>query len=95
VLAAMWKELLGIDSAGVRDNFFQLGGHSLLVTQLIFRLREVFGVEISLRAIFDRPTVAELTELLLAEPDQRDRVEQAAIAVVAGTRESAPDRGAQ
>ena len=91
----MWKELLGIDSAGVRDNFFQLGGHSLLVTQLIFRLREVFGVEISLRAIFDRPTVAELAELLLAEPDQRDRVEQAAIAVVAGTRESAPDRGAQ
>jgi len=52
--------LLAIDDVSVNDNFFLLGGHSLLGTQLIIRLRDAFGVELSLRALFDSPTVAEL-----------------------------------
>ena len=62
-------DLLGIEGIGTHDNFFFLGGHSLLGTQLIARLRDAFGVELSLRRVFDSPTAAELAaeiESLLA-----------------------------
>ncbi|MGA7379871.1 MAG: non-ribosomal peptide synthetase [Terriglobales bacterium] len=62
-------DLLGIEGIGTNDNFFFLGGHSLLGTQLIARLRDAFGVELSLRRVFDSPTAAELAteiETLLA-----------------------------
>jgi acyl carrier protein len=52
--------LLGLDVIGAEDNFFMLGGHSLLGTQVIIRLRDTFGIELSLRTIFEAPTVAEL-----------------------------------
>ena len=73
-LAAMWAELLKVERVGLRDNFFQLGGHSLLVTQLVFRLREVFDVEIPLRAIFDKPTLGELSALLGGDEQHRQRL---------------------
>jgi amino acid adenylation domain-containing protein len=59
-IVAILAELLGVPGIGTRDNFFFLGGHSLLGTQLIARLRDSFGVELSLRRIFDSPTAAEL-----------------------------------
>ena len=59
-VAEMVARLLGVDRVSVKDNFFMLGGHSLLATQLITRLREVFSVEVDLRTLFDRPTVAGL-----------------------------------
>jgi acyl carrier protein len=59
-LAAMCGELLGVDRVGVYDSFFELGGHSLLATQFISRVREVFGVELPLRTLFEHPTVADL-----------------------------------
>ncbi len=59
-VTALLAELLGVPSVGVEDNFFFLGGHSLLGTQLITRLRETFGIELTLRRIFDSPTAAEL-----------------------------------
>lgn len=52
--------LLGIDRVSVEDNFFMLGGHSLLGTQLIARMRAAFGIELGLRALFESPTVAAL-----------------------------------
>jgi amino acid adenylation domain-containing protein len=65
--------LLGVDDISMDDNFFLLGGHSLLGTQLIMRLRDAFGVELALRTLFDAPTIAELaTEI------ERARLERAA-----------------
>jgi acyl carrier protein len=60
VLVGMWSQVLGVVRVGVNENFFELGGHSLLATQLVSRIREAFGVEVALRAVFESPTVAEL-----------------------------------
>ena len=60
-LADIWAEVLGAARVGVTDNFFDLGGHSLLAMQVASRVREAFGVELPLREIFERPTVAHLS----------------------------------
>ena len=60
MLAAAWGEILGVEGLGRDDNVFELGWHSLMATQLISRLRRLFGVELSLRSAFEAPTVAEL-----------------------------------
>ncbi|MCH9647813.1 MAG: amino acid adenylation domain-containing protein, partial [Deltaproteobacteria bacterium] len=57
VVAAIWGEVLKIDRVGLGETFFDLGGHSLLGTRLISRLRQAFEVEISLRDLFSEPTV--------------------------------------
>jgi acyl carrier protein len=61
-VVAILAELLALDKVGIDDNFFFLGGHSLLGTQLIARVRNTFDVELSLRKVFDSPTAAELSE---------------------------------
>ncbi|HSK75059.1 MAG TPA: amino acid adenylation domain-containing protein [Thermoanaerobaculia bacterium] len=63
-LAALWRELLGLEEIGIHDDFFQLGGHSLLGLQLLSRLQAAFGVEVPLRTLFDAPTIAELSVAL-------------------------------
>ncbi len=60
VLETIVAELLELDGVGVDENFFMLGGHSLLGAQLITRIGDCFGVEMSLRSLFDNPTVAEM-----------------------------------
>ncbi|HSU17559.1 non-ribosomal peptide synthetase [Longimicrobium sp.] len=66
VLAGVWAEVLGVERVGALDNFFELGGHSLLATQVMARIREIFGVGVPLRLLFEGPSVAELAERLEA-----------------------------
>jgi len=68
VLAGAWEEALGVDRVGIDDGFFDLGGHSLLATQMISWVRETFEVEVPLRELFERPTVAALAEVLKRSP---------------------------
>ncbi|MEH1882693.1 amino acid adenylation domain-containing protein [Nostoc sp.] len=63
-LAVIWTELLGLERIGVNDNFFCLGGHSLIATQILSRVREVFQVELSFQQIFANPTIAGLAQLI-------------------------------
>ncbi len=75
-VASIWRDVLGIKEIGLEDNFFDLGGHSLLATQLVARIRSGLNVQIPLRAIFEAPTVAGLSEIIAqqqaASPEEDD-----------------------
>jgi len=60
-VAGILERLLGLEHVDVEENFFSLGGHSLLGAQLVARLRDTFGIEMPLRVIFEAPSVAELS----------------------------------
>ena len=60
LVAGIWAEVLGLERVGRNDNFFDLGGHSLIATQVMVRVRKTTGVELPLRALFESPTVATL-----------------------------------
>ena len=66
VLAKIWADVLGIERVGVNDDFFQLGGHSMLATQIISQVREALQTEVPFSIIFDSPTVGGMA-LILAQ----------------------------
>ena len=63
-IAQIWKNVLGIDEVGINDNFFDLGGHSLLVSRVLNQLRMVVAQEISVVNLFQYPTIASLSQFL-------------------------------
>ncbi|MBS1855861.1 MAG: HAD-IIIC family phosphatase [Acidobacteria bacterium] len=64
-LAQLWSELLNVTGVGVHDNFFELGGHSLLAVQLLSRVRQIYGIELSLEVVYSGEfTVAELAKAI-------------------------------
>jgi nonribosomal peptide synthetase DhbF len=83
VLAGLWAETFGLERVGIHDNFFDLGGHSLLVTHLISKIRAAFAVDLPLGTLFEVSTIAGLAERL----DQA----QAALLDPEGTCDGNPD----
>ncbi|MBG1266526.1 non-ribosomal peptide synthetase [Nostoc sp. WHI] len=78
LLVEIWIELLGIEKIGIYDNFFNLGGHSLLATQMIGRISQAFYLEITLRDLFENPTVTELVEVMAKLTGGRELIDEIA-----------------
>ncbi|MDB9467605.1 amino acid adenylation domain-containing protein [Dolichospermum circinale] len=64
ILTEIWAEVLGVKQVGIDDNFFQLGGHSLKAIQLIGKIRQTLELDITIRHLFNSPTVKELATVL-------------------------------
>lgn len=64
-LADIWVQVLNIKQVGVHDNFFLLGGHSLLATRLISMIRDAFKIDLPLRSVFERPTIADFVPIIV------------------------------
>jgi len=67
LLIATWQEILGVETIGVRDNFFDVGGHSLSATRLVAEVSRSFGKQIPLTEFFIDPTIEHLAQLLVAD----------------------------
>jgi amino acid adenylation domain-containing protein len=92
-IAEIWATVLKLEKVGIHDNFFELGGHSLLATQVISQMSEAFQVDISLRALFENPTVAGMAAQIAQT--QRKRPTRQVMEDVLADLESLSDEEAQ
>jgi acyl carrier protein len=65
-IAQVWAEVLKKEQVGIHDNFFDLGGHSLMAIRILGRLSRAFQIRVPLRALFEAPTVAQLGQTIAA-----------------------------
>lgn len=77
-LSWMWAEVLDVEEVGIHDDFFEMGGHSILASQLVSRMRETFHIELSMRTFFDAPTIARLAGIIIRDEQQAMKVERIA-----------------
>lgn len=63
-LSRIWREVLGTEVVDSHDNFFEIGGHSLLAIQVLSRIREGFGIELPMRVLFEQATIAALSKVI-------------------------------
>lgn len=80
VIASIWGGVLGLEKIGAHNNFFSLGGHSVAAAQVVYRIRDLFQVELPIRTLFEGPTVAELTAALIAREPKPGRTDKIASA---------------
>ncbi len=78
LLTRLFGQIFGIEKVSLKDNFFNLGGHSLLVMRLISLLNDLFCVNLPMRTLFEAPTPAELRDILLSDPRNARRIEEIA-----------------
>jgi amino acid adenylation domain-containing protein len=97
VLESIVAELLELDRVGIDENFFMIGGHSLLGAQLLVRIGDRFGVEMTLRSLFDHPTVAgisaEVERLIVADLEAMSDDDAARLLATGAPKPSSPPRG--
>ena len=91
-MCELFADVLAVDHVGADDSFFDLGGHSLLVTRLISRVRSVLGGQLGIRDVFDHPTAAQLAEILAQRQNAggapaRPALRRRPVAVGAGPRD--------
>ncbi len=67
LLSEMWTEVLDVKQVSTDQNFFELGGHSLLATRVTARVREMFGVDLPVRSVFETPTISGMSRKILAD----------------------------
>jgi phthiocerol/phenolphthiocerol synthesis type-I polyketide synthase E len=94
ILADMWGTLLGVERVGVEDNFFRLNGNSLIALQAISRIQSVFGVKLTVRSFFEKPTVAELAAIVAERQPGLEALEAKARILQEMEQEVAPETAA-
>src|SRR5207249_5043922 len=87
-IAGIWQALLGFDTISIHDDFFDLGGHSLLLTQLVSRLRDEYQVNIQLAEVFDHRTIARMA--ILVTQAQAEMMDSDALAALLDELEETP-----
>lgn len=75
IVAGIWCEVLRLPAVGRTDNFFKAGGHSLLAMQVVLRVRDILKVELSVRHMFELPTVAHLSQLIEKQISAHEQIE--------------------
>jgi acyl carrier protein len=78
VLIGVWIEVLGVEKIGIQDDFFELGGDSILATRILSRLRTMFRMDLPATALFDAPTIEKLAEFMVAHEGRAGLTEKTA-----------------
>lgn len=92
-LVKIWSEILGIEQVGIYDNFFQLGGDSILATRIVNQVREITNIELSFLFFFQEATVAKMAELITQK--QAELVEETEISAMLDQLETLSDEEAE